>query len=258
MFRLGSDLLPFYVEYNKFYKKNESLIESKLKQFGDLAKDINLRLSFHPDQFVILNNPSKRIRTNSILEFKYHADIARMMGYADEFHKNGFACNIHMGGKKFGHKEFLDGYKMLSKEAKNIITIENDEFSHGLESVLKLKEYLPIVLDIHHHWINTGEYININDDIVKEILSSWRGVRPKLHYAITHESVINNEKGMYNLEELLNNNYKKKDLRKHSELFYNKDHNNWAFEFLSKFDLQLECKQKNQAQEKLIKEYLNK
>jgi UV DNA damage endonuclease len=257
MFRIGSDLLPFYVEYNNFYKKREELITSKLELFGRLALEYNVRLSFHPDQFVILNNPNKRIRQNSISEFEYHTDIARMMGYTDEFHKNGFACNIHMGGKKYSHKNFLNGYNLLSDEAKRIITIENDEFSHGLDSVLNLAEYLPIVLDIHHHWINTGEYIDLNDKRIIDIINSWRGVRPKIHYAITHEDVLRNENQLYDLESLLRDGLKKRDLRKHSNYFYNKDHNKWAFSFLNEFDLQLECKKKNQAQKKLIKELKN-
>lgn len=255
MFRLGSDILPFYVEYNDFYKKNESLIEGKLRDFGEKARAINLRLSFHPDQFVILNNPNKRIRTNSINEFEYHTDVARMMGFTNSFHENGFACNIHMGGKKYDHNEFLKGFNQLSEEAKRIITIENDEFSHGLDSVLKIAENVAIVLDIHHHWINTGEYISAEDPRITTILNSWRGVRPKIHNALTHESVIKNEKGLYNLNELLNKGFNKRDLRKHSEIFYNEDQNKWALSFIEKFDLQLECKKKNYAQEKLIEFY---
>lgn len=257
MFRLGSDILPFYVENKDFYKKNESRISSKLKEFGDKAKNINLRLSFHPDQFVILNNPNKRIRKNSIIEFEYHTDVIRMMGFTSKFHENNFACNIHMGGKKYDHKEFLNGYNELSEDSKKIITLENDEFSHGLDSLLKVLEKIPIVLDIHHHWIKTGEYIQIDDKRIKDIVNSWRGSRPKIHYSISHEDVIFQKKGFYNLEELLEKGFNKRDLRKHSNGYYNQDHNNWAFGFLDKFDIQLECKNKNLAQEKLIKEYLN-
>ena len=60
MFRLGSDLLPFYVKYNSFYKKRESLIENKLKYFGDESKKNNLRA-----KYIIITRNSKLLSRNS-------------------------------------------------------------------------------------------------------------------------------------------------------------------------------------------------
>ena len=56
----------------------------------------------------------------------------------------------------------------MSPEARNLLTIENDEMGWGLESSLELEKHCALVLDIHHHWVRTGEYIQANDDRVKE------------------------------------------------------------------------------------------
>ena len=70
-------------------------------------------------------------------------------------------------------------------EARNSITIENDEFSWGIEASLELEKHLALVLDIHHHWIKNEEYIQINDDRISRIINSWRGVRPTIHYSMS-------------------------------------------------------------------------
>src|ERR1043165_253626 len=70
-FRISSDLVPFashpickFAWYNFF--------QSELRQIGDYIKKYNVRISMHPDQFVILNSPNHRTVENSIHELKYH------------------------------------------------------------------------------------------------------------------------------------------------------------------------------------------
>ena len=76
----------------------------------------------------------------------------------------------------------------LSPEARNTITIENEENAWGLDSCLELEKHVPLVLDIHHHWCNSnGEYISANDDRVKRVIDSWRGVWPTCHYSVSRE-----------------------------------------------------------------------
>ena len=57
----------------------------------------------------------------------------------------------------------------------------------GLDESLKLEKHLALVLDIHHHWIRDEEYIQADDDRVKRIIDSWRGVRPTLHYSYSRD-----------------------------------------------------------------------
>ena len=34
----------------------------------------------------------------------------------------------------------------------------------GLNDVLELQKHVALVFDIHHHWVNTGEWITVDDD----------------------------------------------------------------------------------------------
>lgn len=154
MVRIGSDQLPGYThpEFQYFWRQSDvqTFLQKKFSQAGDLARKLDLRLSMHPGQFVVLASSIPEVVERSITEFEYHADMIRWMGYGQTF--QDFKCNVHISGKNgpAGIKAILG---RLSKEARNSITIENDEFSWGIEASLELEKELALVLDIHHHWI---------------------------------------------------------------------------------------------------------
>jgi UV DNA damage endonuclease len=102
-------------------------------------------------------------------------------------------------------------------------------------------------MDIHHHWINSGEYIEATDDRVKRIIDSWRGVRPVLHYSVSREDCLIDHPGHIrpNLSTLLEQGYKKQKLRAHSEFYWNTAVNEWALSFRDSFDIMCESKAKN-------------
>jgi UV DNA damage endonuclease len=104
-------------------------------------------------------------------------------------------------------------------------------------------------LDIHHHWINSGEYIHPDDVRVKRVIDSWRGVRPAMHYSVSREDVLidhaRNE--LPSMANLLALGYKKQKLRAHSDFYWNSALNAWAAMFADVFDIQCESKGKNLA-----------
>jgi UV DNA damage endonuclease len=114
------------------------------------------------------------------------------------------------------------------------MTIENDEMSHGLEQSLKLEKHVALVLDIHHHLIRDEEYIQHNDDRVKRIIDSWRGVRPSMHYSYFRDEALamaglspeEMHEQMHDIKELLARGAKKQKLRAHSDLFPNERQTN--------------------------------
>jgi UV DNA damage repair endonuclease len=105
------------------------------------------------------------------------------------------------------------------------------------------------VLDIHHHFIKTGEYIDVNDDRFSRVIDSWRGVRPVIHYSVSREDVLVEHDSLVRpeLDTLLESGYKKSKLRAHSDFYWNKPVTDWALTFLSKSDIMCESKAKNLA-----------
>ena len=257
MQRIGSDILPFYSheDISWFYadKDVKDFLEKNLKQIGDFAKNHNIRLSFHPGQYCVLSSDKEEVIINSIKEFEYHTDVARMLGYTS-WHENGFAINVHVGSRKGGIEKLKQTIPKLSKESKNLITIENDENSFGLDDVLELSNICSIVLDVHHQWVYNGEFIDPNDNRFKKVIESWKDVRPKIHYSLSRENITDCNT-LPNLEKLLECGHKKQKLRAHSDMCWNNKLNNMVLKFLPYADIMVEAKMKNLASSQLYNYY---
>jgi len=260
MVRIGSDVLPVYTEPSFGYFYNQpgvrNYAERKLAEVGRVARLLDVRLSFHPGQFTVLASDNPGIVERSIEEFEYHADMARWMGYGKSF--QDFKINVHISGRQ-GPEGILRAYQKLSPEARNCITIENEENAWGINDCLVLSDTIPIVLDIHHHWIREGEYINCNDDRVKKVLDSWRGLRPTMHYSVSREDYLVgfDTTTMPDHRLLLEDGYKKQKLRAHSDFYWNTATNAWALTFWDNFDIMCESKGKNLASFKLYEQATN-
>lgn len=252
MVRISSDILPVYTQpdFSYFWHLPDVRAYSE-RHFGDigvLARSHNVRLSFHPGQFCVLASADDGIIERSIEEFEYHADMARWMGYGKSWHDHGFKINVHLSGRG-GPTKFLETLGKLSPEARNLITIENDEISNGLDLTLSVASHVALVLDIHHHWVNTGEYIDPQDSRVQRVVESWRDTRPAMHYSISREDILvdHNPRVRPDLAGLLAGGYKKQQLRAHSDFYWNEAVNEWAASFAPQFDIQCESKAKNLA-----------
>jgi UV DNA damage repair endonuclease len=110
-----------------------------------------------------------------------------------------------------------------------------------------------LVLDIHHHWIKTGEYIKNDDERIKKVIDSWRGTRPVIHYSVSREDVLVGHSGssLPALIPLMESGYKKGKLRAHSNFYWNDAVNNWAITHSTWADIMCESKGKNLASFKL-------
>jgi len=250
MVRLSSDILPVYTEstWSYFWRQPDVRLyaERAFAEVGRVARERDVRLSFHPGQFTVLASDNDDIVRRSIEEFEYHADMIRWMGYGQTF--QDFKCNVHIAGRR-GAQGIRDVYGRLSPEARNTITIENEEMKHGLVDCLELYDLVPIVLDIHHHWVREGEYIRTDDERVKKVIASWRGRRPVCHYSVSREDVLVGHPcdTSPNYQQLLESGHKKSHLRAHSDFYWNDAVNDWALTFSKYFDIMCESKAKNLA-----------
>jgi UV DNA damage repair endonuclease len=259
MVRLGSDVLPVYTEptWSYYWRKPDvvAYAERAFAEVGATARALNVRLSMHPGQFTVLASDSEDIVQRSIEEFEYHVDCIRWMGYGRTF--QDFKCNVHISGRQ-GPAGIKAALKRLSPEARNTLTIENDENKWGLDASLELVDDCALVLDIHHHWCREGEYIRPTDDRFARVIDSWRGVRPVIHYSYSRDEWLPQDfahDSMPDMPALLEAGYKKAKLRAHSDYYPNDAVNDWALEFLDYADIMCESKCKNLASIELYKYY---
>lgn len=124
-------------------------IRNILTQCRQKAVQQKIRLSFHPDQFVLLSSPDPDIVRNSVEELEYQAQAAELIG-AD-------VINIHAGGG-YGNKSLAlqrmgQAIKELSPAVLERLTLENDDRTYTPHDILPFcKDYkIPLVYDVHHH-----------------------------------------------------------------------------------------------------------
>jgi UV DNA damage repair endonuclease len=258
MVRLGSEMLQGYTQedWQAWWQRREiqDHLEKIFAPIGETARRLGVRLSFHPGQFCVLASDNPGIVERSIDEFEYHADMARWMGYGKEF--QDYKINVHISGRQ-GPEGIRAAYKKLSPEARNCITIENEENAWGLNDCLAISNIVPIVLDVHHHWIREGEYIGPRDERVKRVIDSWRGVRPTMHYSVSREDILVGHSTTVAPEHqaLLVEGHKKQKLRAHSDFYWNTATNDWVLGFLDDFDIMCESKGKNLASRALYEQW---
>ncbi len=259
MVRLSSDCLPMYTEktYGDFYK--QSVVQDYMKRhFGDVGRiaiDNDVKVSFHPGQFTCIVSDNPDIVDSSISELEYHCDMATMMGFG----RSDLDCkiNTHLSGKR-GVYGFLDAFNHMSPTLRSLLTLENDEYQSSLDDLLELSDHVAIVLDIHHHYINSGgEYISNTDSRIHRVVDSWRGVRPTFHYSQSRaEYTSDYNHTLPDLETMVQCGHKKANLRAHSDFYHNRVVNDWALTHLSWGDCMAEAKGKNLAAADLYKQYL--
>jgi UV DNA damage endonuclease len=170
-FRVSSDLIPF--ASHPICKLNwVELFHSEFEQIGVFIRKHSIRVSMHPDQFVILNSPNSAIIRSSISELKYHCKVLDAM-QLDETAK----VQIHVGGV-YGNKiealaRFISTYNTLDNAIKRRLIIENDDHLYHLEDCLELNRQIgiPIVFDsFHHELLSNGDSLKL---AIGKAASTW-------------------------------------------------------------------------------------
>lgn len=260
LLRVVSSVLPGYTHPScrDFYRDPDlrALIERGLAGVGEAARAGGVRLGMHPSQFCVLATASGPAAQNAIGELEHHAEVMALMGFSGGWHPHGAHVNVHGGARAPGVEGFRANFARLSETARNLVTVENDEVSYGLDDLLPLGDTLPIVLDVYHHWIaSRGAYIRPDDPRIERIRASWRGVRPVSHVSQPREDLLPDHDifVLPDFSALTASGVKAKNLRAHSDLMWNEALNDLIAEHLTWTDFEVEAKLKNIASEGLAR-----
>lgn len=186
MYRMSSDVAP-YATHPDMPRFHKMIRESRkdLAELGKLAKAYDIRLSFHPSQYIILNSDNLSLTKKSIADLEAQAEILDEMGCGPEA-----KLIIHVGGaygdRPSGCARWVKTYnKMLSDRVKARLILENDDIRFSAADVLSIHEDtgVPCVWDYQHHWCMNPEKLPLVPTLEK-FLKTWpKGVRPKMHFS---------------------------------------------------------------------------
>ncbi len=152
-FRINSQILPLKTHPDLKYTVDALPDAQEIRKIFSLCKkraqDLGVRLTFHPDQFILLSSPNPVITKKSIEELDYQAEVSEWVG-AD-------VINIHAGGvygdKKSALQRVGRALNKLNKRIRSRLTLENDDRSYTPEDLMPFckKHSIPFVYDAHHH-----------------------------------------------------------------------------------------------------------
>jgi UV DNA damage repair endonuclease len=254
LLRMGSNVLPGYTHRSvqALYAEPDlrRTVETGLAAAGDLARRLGVRLSFHPGPFCLLASRNPAAIENGLSELDYHAELFGLMGYGGGWHSHGAHINIHVGAGDPGVAGFRETLPRASRLARDLVTVENDENLFGLDAVLGLADLVPIVFDLHHHWVESGgTYIEPDDPRIARVIESWRGVRPVAHISVSRETVavLDRPDRLPDFVSLREAGHSVRDLAAHSDLMWNAAVNDLVARHLGWADFEIEAKSKNLA-----------
>ena len=254
MLRLDSGVLPAFTHPVARWMYDEpamrELVEAGLGACGRIAQEGGVRLSLHPGPFCVLASPNPAAVENGVSELEYHTDLFRWMGLAGGWHPHGTHVNIHVGSNATGVEGFRANLPRLSADARGLLTVENDEVSFDLNSLLPLMDEVPVVLDLHHEWLSSGgRYIQPDDPRVARVAASWRGMRPVSHISVSREDLLPDHAPdvLPDYAALVAEGHSAHKLRAHSDTMWNTAVNDWVIGHLVWTDIEVEAKLKNVA-----------
>ena len=177
LFRISSSLFPLYDSVPDLLKN--SSIKNELNKLGKYIISQNMRVTTHPDQFVVLSSNNPQVIDNSIRMLEHHSWIFDQM----DLYGNYYSINIH-GGVKNNQSILIDSINKLSSSLKNRLTLENDERSYSVKQLYSIYESMgvSIVFDSHHHTFNDAN-LSIEDGL-NLAKSTWK-VKPLTHLSNT-------------------------------------------------------------------------
>ena len=152
-FRINSRILPLKTHPDFGYEIEQlpqaQAIEKAFKLCGQRAQESGIRLTFHPDQFVLLSSPTQDVTRKSIEELEYQAEVSEWVG-AD-------VIMIHAGGgygdKTAALQRLATVLGKLRSNVRERLVLENDDRIYTPQDLLGFctEHGVPFVYDVHHH-----------------------------------------------------------------------------------------------------------
>ncbi len=184
-YRFSAGIAPYatHPDMPQFHAQVDEC-RDELAAFGARARELGMRLTTHPSQYIVLNSENPETQTAAIRDVEMQAAILDAMGLGPES-----VCILHVGGIGGGRDAALErferGFERLSDAGRSRLIIENDDRTFSLQDALEVhrRTGVRIVWDILHHHCNDPDDIP-DREALELALSTWPADEtPKIHYS---------------------------------------------------------------------------
>lgn len=179
IFRLSSSLIPL-VTLEDFAFDYLTVFKQQYQKLGNIIKENQMRVSFHPNQYTVLNSTRKEVLNSTKKSLEYQYNLLSALNVKEK------TILLHIGSSTFGKEKsmarFSKQFNQLDEKMKMCIAIENDDKIFNVLDTLSLaqKLHIPMVLDYHHHICNGGFALF---PYIEDIFKTWNGRIPKVHFS---------------------------------------------------------------------------
>ncbi len=165
MYRMSSDIAP-YATHPDMPQFHGMIRESAadLAALGKAAREHDIRLSFHPSQYVILNSPDPKLTHKSVADLVAQAEMLDLMELGPE------ACLvIHVGGAygdRFAScRRWSATFPTLPEPVRRRLVLENDDIRFSAGDVLSIHEEtgVRLIFDHQHFWCLNPERLDLRE-----------------------------------------------------------------------------------------------
>jgi len=173
MYRVSSSLIVLdnhtINNYNCF---EDEYIINICKVIKKLAINNNIRLSMHPDQYVVLSSKRQEVIDNSIKTLETHQQLCNMLGI-------DILC-IHVGSKN-NEKILYNTFEDMSDSLKRLLCFENDDKCNNVSKTLAINNTLGtrMMFDYHHDKCCPSE--KPLEYYIDDVFDTWKNNKPKCH-----------------------------------------------------------------------------
>ena len=185
MYRMSSDLAPYatHPDMPQFHGMVEESA-AELAAVGAKARALDVRLSFHPPQFILLNTPDEAVLRKSLHDLASSARMLDLMGLGPEAR-----IVVHVGGlyddREASRTRWIAGWDRLDEAARRRLVLENDDIRFSATDTLWIHERtgVPLIFDHQHWWCLHRPEEELIPTFAR-CLATWpEGVRPKMHFS---------------------------------------------------------------------------
>ena len=185
MYRMSSDLAPYatHPDMPQFHSMVRDSA-ADLAALGAKARALDLRLSFHPSQFIVLNSPDENLVRKSIWDLTSQAEMLDLMELGPEA-----VLVVHVGGvyddKDAARARWADTWKILPEPVRRRLVLEHDDLRFSAADALWLHQHtgVRLIFDHQHFWCLNPEKADMRETLAA-ILATWPdAVRPKVHFS---------------------------------------------------------------------------
>jgi UV DNA damage endonuclease len=174
IFRIGSGVIPFAAHPITQNYKWQTIFQDQFKFIANYIKQTKIRITMHPDHFVVLNSLNLEIYEKSVNDLQYHSDLMDLLEL-----DTTCKMQIHTGGvygdKLTSMNRWIERYHTLPDNIKRRLVLENDDRVFSFQDVMYISNNtgVPILFDtLHHECLNTDN--SSHQTAFQTAITTWK------------------------------------------------------------------------------------